>query len=94
MKIIIVNIVVKPEFREDFIKETQFAQHKSMEEPGCFQYQLCENVDDKNKFVLIEGYTDEAAIESHKATPHFQQWRTNVWDWMAENRISYMYNEK
>lgn len=94
MKVIIVHIEVKPEFREDFIKETEFAQHKTLDEPGAIEYQICQDENDQNKFVLFEGYTDEAAIEFHKTTPHFQQWRTNVWPWMAKDRTSVKYNAK
>lgn len=61
MKVIIVHIEVKPEFREDFIKETEFAQHKTLDEPGAIEYQICQDENDQNKFVLFEGYTDEAA---------------------------------
>ena len=32
--------------------------------------------DDENRFVLYELYTDAAAFEAHKATPHFAHWRT------------------
>lgn len=94
MKVIIVNIEVKPEFREDFIKETEFAQHKTLEEMGSIEYQICQDENDQNKFVLFECYASDEAIEEHKNTAHFKQWRTNVWPWMAKDRTSVKYNAK
>ena len=45
----------------------------SRAEPGCLQYEAHRHADDPNTFVLFERYVDEAALEAHAASPHFQQ---------------------
>jgi (4S)-4-hydroxy-5-phosphonooxypentane-2,3-dione isomerase len=91
MIVIIVNIEVKPEFREDFINESQFVQLKSLEEPGCKGYDILNNNSDKNKFTFIETFESEDAINTHKSTTHFLQWRINVYKMMACERTAVRY---
>jgi quinol monooxygenase YgiN len=45
----------------------------SRAEPGCLQYDVHRDRDDPNRFVLFERYVDEAALEAHGASPHFQE---------------------
>lgn len=42
-------------------------------EPGCKLYQVSRGQDDPDKFVLYEQYVDEAALLTHRETPHFQR---------------------
>lgn len=43
----------------------------SPHEPGCRRYEVHRAKDDARKFLIFEQYDDEAALESHRATPHF-----------------------
>lgn len=45
----------------------------SRAEPGCLHYQAHVAADDPRQFFLYEQYADAAAIEAHRATPHFKQ---------------------
>jgi quinol monooxygenase YgiN len=45
-------------------------------EPGCLRFDVCSVAGDPHRFVLYELYTDAAAFEAHKASPHFAHWRT------------------
>jgi quinol monooxygenase YgiN len=45
----------------------------SRAEPGCLQYEAHRQRDDPNTFVLFERYADEAALEAHAASSHFQE---------------------
>jgi len=91
MIVIIVNAEVMSEFLEDFTKESQFVQAKSLEESGCKNYCILQNSKDKNKFTFIETFESEEAIEAHKKTAHFQQWRNNVYEMMACERTTMRY---
>ena len=42
-------------------------------EPGCKLYQVSRAQDDPNRLVLYEQYFDQAALEAHRATPHFKE---------------------
>jgi quinol monooxygenase YgiN len=43
------------------------------EEPGCAMYQVSRSHDDPDRFLLYEQYVDQAALDDHRATPHFQE---------------------
>jgi quinol monooxygenase YgiN len=48
---------------------TRFSRH----EPGCVSY-IPHFIDgDANTVLIYEQYRDEAAVEAHRATPHFAQ---------------------
>ena len=42
-------------------------------EPGCTTYQVNRAKDDPNTLLLYEEYVDQAAVDAHAATPHFQE---------------------
>jgi quinol monooxygenase YgiN len=46
----------------------------SRAEPGNLDYQVLRDTDDPSVFVLVERYTDEAAFEAHRSSPHFGKW--------------------
>lgn len=50
----------------------------SRAESGNRRYDLYRDHSDTNRFVLDETYSDEAAVASHHATPHFQHYLTKI----------------
>jgi quinol monooxygenase YgiN len=42
-------------------------------EPGCLLYQANRSRENHDHFLLVEHYRDEAALEAHRQTPHFQR---------------------
>ncbi len=64
---------VKPEMREAFLNAIPRLVNASNEEEGILFYQCYEAVAEPNTFVMIEVYKDKAAMDSHLASPHFQQ---------------------
>ena len=60
--------------KEDVIKSViKTMTPLSRSEPGCLQYQAHVAADDPRLFFLYEQYADQAAIDAHRATPHFQR---------------------
>ena len=45
----------------------------SRAEPGCLQYDAHRDPDDPDRFFLFERYVDEAALEAHSTSAHFQE---------------------
>jgi quinol monooxygenase YgiN len=43
----------------------------STAEPGCRAYIPHRSPDDPAEFLLYEQYTDQAALDAHRASPHF-----------------------
>lgn len=45
----------------------------SRKEPGCAMYQVHRHKTDSRRFFIYEQYKDDAALEAHRAAPHFLQ---------------------
>jgi quinol monooxygenase YgiN len=44
---------------------------ESRKEPGCVMYQLHRHKTEPRRFFIYEQYKDDAALEAHRASPHF-----------------------
>ena len=71
MVTIIVNIKVKENKKLDFFNLIKELIHESREEDGCISYELYDNNNDANSFVLIENWISQKAIDEHNQTEHF-----------------------
>ncbi len=45
----------------------------SRKEPGCRMYVVHQDREDNRRFFVYEQYDDDAALQAHRDTPHFQQ---------------------
>jgi quinol monooxygenase YgiN len=45
----------------------------SLAEPGCLGYEAFRSLQDETSLVLIERYRDEAALQAHAGSPHYQE---------------------
>jgi autoinducer 2-degrading protein len=86
-----VHVHVKPEHREAFVEATLDNARNTTQEPGNLRFDVLQQADDPNRFVLYEVYRDEAGMEAHKKTAHYARWRDSVGPWMAEPRKSVRY---
>jgi quinol monooxygenase YgiN len=43
------------------------------QEPGCLLYQANRSRENADLYLLYEQYRDMAALEAHRATPHFRE---------------------
>ncbi len=92
MIVTIVNVYVKPEFVNDFIKTTTENHLGSVKEPGNLRFDVIQNIEDPTRFVLYEAYESEEAAANHKTTPHYLKWRETVAGWMAKPREGIKHN--
>jgi autoinducer 2-degrading protein len=86
MFVVCVHVHVKPENVEQFIEATLQNARSTVEEPGALRFDVLQQIDDPNRFVLYEAYRDEAGAKAHKETAHYAKWRETVEPWMAEPR--------
>lgn len=71
-----VKVRVKPEGRERFLKAIEVdALGSEGDEPGCMRFNVLHDQQDPNVYYFYEVYRDEAAIEAHRAAPHYAVWR-------------------
>ena len=74
---LMVQMEVRPGRRTEFLAGMAANAESSVrDEPGCLRFDVCAVGSDEHRFVLYELYTDAAAFEAHKASPHFARWRT------------------
>jgi len=81
-----VYVHVKPDSREAFIEASLENARNTILEPGNLRFDVIQQVDDPNRFLLYEVYRDEAGMKAHKETAHYSRWRDAVTPWMAEER--------
>ncbi len=69
---IVALITVKPEFRDELAAEFTQLVKASRAEAGNNSYDLHQEIDQPNRFVFIENWKSQAAIDAHNASEHFQ----------------------
>ena len=67
-----VNIRIKPENVEAFMKKLQANAAAARKEPGCRQFDVLVDPQDKAKVMLYEVYDDEKAFEVHQQGAAFK----------------------
>jgi (4S)-4-hydroxy-5-phosphonooxypentane-2,3-dione isomerase len=92
MLVVCVHVHVKPEHREAFVEASQENARNTIQEPGNLRFDVLQESDDPNRFVLYEVYRDEAATKAHKQTSHYARWAEAVAPWMAEPRKGVRYS--
>src|SRR5271169_1932162 len=86
-----VQVQVKPEHIEAFIAASSENAANTIQEPGNLRFDVLQQADDPERFVLYEVYCDEEAAKAHKQTAHYARWRDAVATWMAEPRKGVQY---
>jgi quinol monooxygenase YgiN len=67
---------VKPEQRQRFLKAIeQDALGSERDEPGCLRFNVLRDEKDDNVYYFFEVYKDQAALDAHRAAPHYAVWR-------------------
>ena len=86
MLIVLVHVHVKPDCVEAFRTASLENARNSVQEPGIARFDILQQNDDPNRFILNEVYRTKDAPAAHKETGHYQKWRETVEDMMAEPR--------
>jgi autoinducer 2-degrading protein len=86
MYVVCIHVHVRPEDRQDFIDATLENARQTIQESGNLRFDVSQQLDDPDRFVLYEVYQNESGMQAHKETPHYAKWRDAVEPWMAEPR--------
>ena len=92
MFIVHVHVYVKPGQAEAFKEATIENARNSLQEPGVARFDVIQQQDDPNRFVLVEVYRTAGDPAKHKETAHYQKWRDTVAEMMANPRSSVKYS--
>jgi (4S)-4-hydroxy-5-phosphonooxypentane-2,3-dione isomerase len=93
MLVVLVHVRVLPDAVEKFKAATQANAAASRKEAGIAQFEMIQQADDPNRFVLIEVYRTPEAAAAHKETDHYKTWRDTVASMMAEARVGVKYGD-
>ena len=79
---LIVSIKIKKGHKEAFMASMMGDAHGSNnDEPGCLRFDVLQDNEDPNRIHLYEVYKNQAAVDAHRAAPHYTKWRETVKDW-------------
>ena len=68
---IVATVTVKPEYKEDVLRAIKTVVDATRKEPGNIFYDVFEDINNPLKFVFIETWKSQAAIDSHNKSAHF-----------------------
>jgi len=78
MLILAVTWLANPGHEKEVGNIFEKLQAASRQEPGCVMYLVHRHVDDARRFFIYEQYRDAAALEAHRASPHFQEYAVHA----------------
>jgi len=87
----IVNLQIKPDYISEFIEMTEKNVKNSRKEPGIIQFDLLQQSDASDQFVLYEVYSDGKDQLAHRETDHYKKWKEAVEIMMAAPRKGIRY---
>ena len=70
-----VHFQAAPGHEQEFGKQLRALVAPSHAEPGCLTYELHFDPENPAKFMFYEKFANQAALDSHMATPHLQQFQ-------------------
>jgi quinol monooxygenase YgiN len=91
MFVVIANIQVRPECVEAFRAACIENSQGSLQEPGCFRFDVLQQHDDPTKFALFEIYRTPEDFAAHKETAHYAAWAERAAAMQAGQRSSAKY---
>lgn len=74
MYVLQVAIRIKPENVDAFMRKLDENAREARKEPGCRQFEVLVDPNDRARIMLYEVYADEAAFQTHQGTPHFKKY--------------------
>jgi len=73
-----VNIRIKPENVDAFMAQVLENATAARSEPGCRQFEVLVDPQDKTKVMLFEIYDNQKAFEAHQAGAAFKKYLANA----------------
>jgi len=74
MIVLAVIWVTKPGHEAEAAKIFRILTSESRKEPGCLMYVVHRHRSEPGRFFIYEQYTDDAALDAHRNSPHFLEY--------------------
>ena len=75
---IIATIVAKTNDRQQVLASIQRVEKGSRKEEGNISYTAYQDTKDNNKFIIVEDWVSQEAIDIHNETNHFKTFKSEV----------------
>jgi quinol monooxygenase YgiN len=86
-----VTYVIKTDHEEEAVGLFRKLTEATRAEPGCRMYLAHRSTSDSRRFFLYEQYDDQAALDAHRAAPHFEQYAKGGLFPILESRTPELY---
>lgn len=70
-----VHMQAAPGREEDLARELQALVAPTRQERGCLAYELHRDPEAPGRFMFYEKFVDQAALDAHIGSPHFNKWK-------------------
>jgi quinol monooxygenase YgiN len=70
MIVVVGRVQSDPQHREECVRVGQEVARASRAETGCLAYAVYEDTEDPNRFVFVEEWADQDALDAHFKTDH------------------------
>src|SRR5271165_1547136 len=92
MVVLAVTWMAKPGHKDEVVEIFRKLQAASRQEPGCLMYTVHRHKSDAQRFFLYEKYRDDATLEAHRNSPHFQEYVVKRLKDIGERREGELYS--
>lgn len=87
MYIILGIVTVHAEHLQEFLTHVREHARRSLDEPGCHQFDVLQDEKDPQTVCLYEVFGSQADFETHRSQDYYTRWMTLSRDW--RDRSSY-----
>lgn len=71
-----IKVRIQPELRQEFLDAIEVdALGSERDEPDCARFNVLQDTEDDAVYYFYEVYKDEAAVDAHRAAPHYAVWK-------------------
>jgi quinol monooxygenase YgiN len=86
MIVLIVHMTIQPGKQEECIRILRELTAETLKEPGCVQYVTHQSTENPLSFAFYESYADQAALDAHRASPHYARYIRGGIDALCDSR--------
>ena len=70
MIVVLATLTGRPDKRDEIAAALVEAAAATREEDGCLSYAFARDLDDEDRYLAVERWRDQAALDAHFGTPH------------------------
>jgi len=92
MLILVVHVTIRVGHEEEVTESFRKLQEETRREPGCINYFVQRSRENPQVYMVYEQYKDEAALQAHRETSHFQEYGKNGFYRFVEERRAELFD--